>query len=126
MACNYYLKKGVSTGMTPIFIRIRSRKMNVDIKLSTEVEVDANKWINANSSPKAYAKFRKAPTSADLFSKLDLIESKIESLLSAKVAVTSDQAKAVIDDVAAGRTDDIRLTDEIVIKAANDQKIKTV
>ena len=99
MACNYYIKKDHKSGMTPVFVRIRSRILNVDIKLSTQLEVDAFKWNAANSSPKAFANFRKSAAGVELFSKLDRIEQQLEEQLKAKVALTSDQAREIIDAV---------------------------
>lgn len=100
MACNYYIKKQHKSGMVPVFVRIRSRVLNVDVKLSTNLEVDAFKWNSANSSPKAFANFRKSAAGAELFAKLDKIEQLLEEQLNAKVALTSDQARDIINSVA--------------------------
>lgn len=100
MACNYFIKKEQKTGMAPIFVRIRSRILDVDIKLSTNLEVDALKWNAANSSPRAYSNFRKSAAGIGLFSKLDAIEQLLEAQLKDKVALTSEQAREIIDSVA--------------------------
>lgn len=99
MACNYYIKKQYKSGMVPVFVRIRSRVLNVDVKLSTNLEVDAFKWNSANSSPKAFANFRKSAAGVELFAKLDRIEQLLEEQLKAKVALTSDQAREIINSV---------------------------
>ena len=99
MACNYYIKKDHKSGMVPVFVRIRSRVLNVDVKLSTNLDVDAFKWNSANSSPKAFANFRKSAAGVDLFAKLDRIEQLLEEQLKAKVALTSDQAREIINSV---------------------------
>lgn len=100
MACNYFIKKEQKTGMAPIFVRIRSRILDVDIKLSTNLEVDALKWNAANSSPRAYSNFRKSAAGIGLFSKLDAIEQLLEAQLKDKVALTSEQAREIIDSIA--------------------------
>lgn len=99
MACNYYIKKEHKSGMVPVFVRIRSRVLNVDVKLSTNLDVDAFKWNSANSSPKAFANFRKSAAGVALFAKLDKIEQLLEEQLKAKVALTSDQAREIINSV---------------------------
>ena len=99
MACNYYIKKTQKSGMVPIFVRIRSRLLKVDIKLSTNLEVDAFKWNSANSSPRAFANFRKSTAGVGLFYKLDKIEQLLEAQLNDKVVLTSDQARKLIDSV---------------------------
>ena len=99
MACNYYLKKNQKSGMAPIFVRIRSRLLNVDIKLSTNIEVDARKWNAANEKASTLANFRKSETGKPLFAKLDQIESQIEGRLSQNVAITSEEARKIIDSI---------------------------
>ncbi len=99
MACNYYIKKQHKSGMVPVFVRVRSRILNVDVKLSTNLDVDAFKWNSANSSPKAFANFRKSAAGVDLFAKLDRIEQLLEEQLKAKVALTSEQAREIINSV---------------------------
>ncbi len=99
MACNFYIKKNHKSGMVPVFVRIRSRVLNVDVKLSTNMEVDAFKWNSANSSTRAFANFRMSSAGQNLFSKLDRIEQLLEAQLNAKVAIASDQAREIIDSV---------------------------
>ena len=50
MACNFYIKKNIKTGMAPVFVRVRSRILGTDIKLSTKIEVDARRWNGAQLS----------------------------------------------------------------------------
>ena len=99
MACNYYIKKGVKSGMTPIFVRIRSRLLKVDIKLSTNLEVDARRWNAAAEKASTLANFRKSDDGKPLFAKLDKIESLIEGRLNEKDALTSKKARLIIDSV---------------------------
>ena len=99
MACNYYIKKSVKSGMTPIFVRIRSRILNVDIKLSTNIEVDARRWNAAAEKASTLANFRKSEAGKILFAKLDQIESLIEGRLNDKEVITSEKARLIIDSV---------------------------
>ena len=77
MACNFYIKKNIKTGLAPIFVRVRSRILGTDIKLSTKIEVDARRWNGAQSSANALANFRATPDGEEIFSKLDAIEKAI-------------------------------------------------
>ncbi|MBO4625615.1 MAG: tyrosine-type recombinase/integrase [Bacteroidales bacterium] len=99
MACNYYIKKGVKSGMTPIFVRIRSRLLKVDIKLSTNLEVDARRWNAAAEKASTLANFRKSEDGKPLFAKLDQIETLIEGRLNEKEALSSEKARLIIDSV---------------------------
>lgn len=99
MACNYYIKKEVRSGMTPVFIRVRSRKLNVDVKLSTTLEVDARRWNAAAEKASTFANFRKSEAAKPLFAKLDKIETLIEGRLNDNEIITSEKAKKIIDSV---------------------------
>ena len=58
MACNFSIKKDVKSGMTPVMLKVRSRKLNIDVRQTIKFEVDAYKWNSGHSSPQALANFR--------------------------------------------------------------------
>lgn len=99
MACNFYIKKNIKTGLAPIFVRIRSRILGTDIKLSTRIEVDARRWNGAQSSANALANFRATPDGEEIFSKLDAIEKAINFQLDQGVNLSNEQAREFIDGV---------------------------
>ena len=99
MACNFYIKKNIKTGLAPIFVRIRSRILGTDIKLSTRIEVDARRWNGAQSSANALANFRATPDGEEIFSKLDAIEKAINFQLDQGVNLSNEQARELIDGV---------------------------
>ena len=73
MACTFIIKKDVKSGMTPVMLKVRSRKLNVDVRQTLKVEVDAYKWKNAHSTPNALANFRKSQYGQPIFAILDKI-----------------------------------------------------
>lgn len=99
MACNFQIKKGVKSGMTPIFVRIRSRVLKTDILMSTRIEVDAFKWNSAHRSANALSNFRSTPLGAEVFDKLTKIESELNRHLDQGEKLTTDSARAYIDNV---------------------------
>ena len=99
MACNFLLKKGVRSGMAPIFVRIRSRILKTDILLSTRIEVDAFKWNSAHRSANALSNFRSTPLGAEIFDKLNKVENEINLHLAQGEKLTTDSARAYIDNV---------------------------
>ena len=99
MACNFYIKKNIKTGLAPIFVRVRSRILGTDIKLSTRIGVDARRWNGAQSSANALANFRATPDGEEIFTKLDAIEKSINFQLDQGVNLTNEQARALIDGV---------------------------
>ena len=99
MACNFYIKKNIKTGLAPIFVRVRSRILGTDIKLSTRIEVDARRWNGAQSSANALANFRATPDGEEIFTKLDAIEKAINFQLDQGVNLANEQARELIDGV---------------------------
>ena len=99
MACNFYIKKNIKTGLAPIFVRVRSRILGTDIKLSTRIEVDARRWNGAQSSANALANFRATPDGEEIFTKLDAIEKAINFQLDQGVNLANEQAREIIDSV---------------------------
>lgn len=99
MACNFQIKKGVKSGMTPIFVRIRSRVLKTDILMNTRIEVDAFKWNSAHRSANALTNFRSTPLGMDLFNKLSRIESELNLHLDQGEKLTTDSARQYIDGV---------------------------
>jgi len=99
MGCNFYIKKTNRNGRTPVFVRIRSRKLHTDIKLSTGIETDARRWNCARTSPQAFLHFRATPDGKALFNKLEGIESVIDFRLQEGVSLTGVQARILINKV---------------------------
>ena len=78
MACTFYTKKN-ATGTVPLFVRIQSRTEKKDIRLSTNLLVDASEWEKGNSSVEKLKKYRSRKSA--LFEKIDKIDMALMSLL---------------------------------------------
>ena len=78
MACTFYIKKN-ATGTVPLFVRIQSRTEKKDIRLSTNLLVDASEWEKGNSSVEKLKKYRSRKSA--LFEKIDKIDMALMSLL---------------------------------------------
>jgi integrase len=99
MACKFYIKKGVKSGMTPIFTRIRSVHMTADIRIKTGIEVDAKRWNAGNSTPNALANYRSSEDAKPMFEKLDAIDHAISYQIKQGVDLTYDQVKEIIEGI---------------------------
>ena len=99
MACNFSIKKDVKSGMTPVMLKVRSRKLNIDVRQTIKFEVDAYKWNSGHSSPQALANFRKSVYGQQVFNVLDKIAADIEAEMTQGVIVTAEQVRKMSDNV---------------------------
>lgn len=99
MACNFSIKKGVKSGMTPILLKVRSRVLNIDIRQTIKFEVDAYKWNSGHSSPQALVNFRKSTYGQQIFPTLDQIAADIEADLSKKIRLSADDVRQKCDNI---------------------------
>jgi len=99
MALKFYIKKGVKSGMTPLFTRIRSSKMTADLRMKTGIEVDARRWNAGNSTPNALSNYRASEDAKPMFAKLDAIDQAITFQLKQGVDLTYDQASEIIESI---------------------------
>ena len=99
MAVIFVLRTSHDKGMATLFARVRSRKLKIDFKVDTLVEVDIEQWKKAQSSTDNFRKFRKSAEGSKLFSKLDILESSINAKLDAGEVVTPDAARKIVEDV---------------------------
>ena len=99
MAVNFVLRTSHDKGMATLFARVRSRKLKIDFKVDTLVEVDIEQWKKAQSSADNLRKFRKSAEGSKLFSKLDILETSINARLDAGDVITPDIARKIVEDV---------------------------
>lgn len=101
MAVNFSIKDDVKSGMTPIQMRarFRGRSVNVDLRFSLPVEVDAKKWNGAHVSPQALVNFRKTDAGKDLFEVLDKIADTLELEFKKGKNLSSTEAKELIFEI---------------------------
>ena len=99
MAVYFSIKKDAKSGLTPVFIRARERKLNVDIRVFTPFKVDARKWNGAHSSSNALSRFRNTEYGKFVYSVLDPINSIIETEFAKGRPLTTAQVKNIIADI---------------------------
>ena len=99
MAVIFSIKKDVKVGMTPVHMRarMRSKKVNVDLRFLLPFEVDAKKWNGAHSSPAALVNFRNTEYGKEVFGVLDNITQVIEAEFKKGNALTSEEAEKIIN-----------------------------
>ena len=99
MAVSFVLRTQNSSGMATIFARVRSRKLNLDYKIDTLMQVDIAAWKKSQTSADALSKFRKSADGQKLYSKLDLIQDTIDSRLKKGEALAIEQSRKLIEDI---------------------------
>ena len=99
MATNYFLRTTRKSGMATLFARIRSRKLNVDIKASTCIEVDIERWNYAQKSTASLKRFQASEEGKILFTKLDKISDSIDAILSRGEMISQEKVKEIIDQI---------------------------
>ena len=99
MAVSFVLRTQNSSGMATIFARVRSRKLNLDYKIDTLMQVDIAAWKKSQTSAEALSKFRKSADGQKLYSKLDIIQDTIDSRLKKGEALTIEQSRKLIEDI---------------------------
>lgn len=77
MGVKFYLKE--KTGKCTVFVRARSRKHGIDIRISTRILVDGSAWEKGHKNAETLKKYRQREFAT--FDKLDKIERKLSLLL---------------------------------------------
>lgn len=73
-------------GEATLYVRVRSRKWNIDIKLSTNIHVDAGKWSQAREKSRLYS----------MVARMKMV---LDNLDRSGEPVTSDKVRKIIDDI---------------------------
>lgn len=97
MASNFFIRPPRQEGPVTVFIRIRSRRYEIDIKLSTLLKTDAAEWTKAHRSAKNFLSFRRSKDGKALFDILDRIAAETESRI--RKGFSSEEAAQVIRDI---------------------------
>ena len=97
MAVSFHLRTTKEKGEAPIFVRLQSRKQNINHKLATPLQVDIKAWNNSKKGPVQLSNFRKA--NPEIVKKLDEIQAALESTLNNPVGLTQEEFKQIVNDV---------------------------
>lgn len=96
MATSFFLRTKETQGYTTLFVRLQSRKLGINYKLSTNLEVDIKAWQKAQESAQALQKFQaKEPK---LWAKLDKLKQTLDTLLSGDEAPSKEKMRTIIDE----------------------------
>lgn len=97
MAVSFHLRTTKEKGEAPIFVRLQSRKQNINHKLATPIQVDIKAWNNSKKGPVQLSNFRKA--NPEIVKKLDEIQKALESTLNNPVGLTQEEFKQIVNDI---------------------------
>ena len=96
MATSFFLRTKETQGYTTLFVRLQSRKLGINYKLSTNLEVDIKAWQKAQDSAQALQKFQtKEPK---LWAKLDKLKQTLDTLLSGDEVPSKEKMRTIIDE----------------------------
>ncbi len=98
MAVNYVLRTKESKGMATVFARVRSRKLSVDLKVSTNFSVDIEAWNKAHTNAGEMKRYRRARGVEEMWLVLDAIERRLNHLLDAGTKVDIEMATAIVEE----------------------------
>ena len=84
-------------GYATLFVRLQSRPLGVNYKMSTGLEVDIPSWIKAKKSSQAMTSYQ--DKNPELWSKLNRLKLTLNSLLDGPVAPTKEEMKQAINNV---------------------------
>lgn len=99
MATKFILREKVTKGRVALNIRVRSVTLNINIRQQTPLIVPAEKWILDHDGG-AWNSYIATGEGKILDDKMRAIKQQINSLLDAGTAVTADQVKKIVEDVA--------------------------
>ena len=78
-------------GYATLFVRLQSRPLGVNYKMSTGLEVDIPSWNKAKKSSQAMTAYQ--DKNPDLWSKLNRLKLTLNSMLDGNVAPTKEEMK---------------------------------
>lgn len=80
-----------------MFVRLQSRKQNINHKMATPLQVDIKAWNNSKKGPVQLSNFRKA--NPQLVQKMDEIQTALESTLDRPEGLSQDEFKQIVNDI---------------------------
>ena len=89
MAVSFFIRNKKAKIAT-LFARIRSKAKDIDIKVSTLLEVDVLAWEKSQESAIKRKNYRNDKNNKDFFDKLDLIEKTLNNILDSDTNVTNE------------------------------------
>ena len=97
MAVSFHLRTTKEKGAAPLFVRLQSRKQNINHKMATPLQVDIKAWNNSKKGPVQLSNFRKA--NPQLVQKMDEIQTALESTLDRPEGLSQEEFKQIVNDI---------------------------
>ena len=82
---------------TTLFVRLQSRKLGINYKMSTNMEVDIATWNKAGEDVKAMKAFRKNESA--MWAKIDKLQATLDTLISGDKAPSKEQMRTIISEI---------------------------
>ncbi len=98
MACVYSIGAVKKDGKAPIFIRVQSKKLKVNILRKTNLSVLPSVW-NMDRNSYAFKKYKTSEEGNKLFSILDEIEHNINGKLGENIKLSSSDVQQIIENI---------------------------
>ena len=97
MATSFFITpKPKATGYTTLFVRLQSRKLKINYKMTTNLEVDIATWQKADQDLKAMKKFREKEPG--MWAKIDKLKATLDTLLAGDTAPTKEKMRTIINE----------------------------
>lgn len=97
MATSFFITpKPKATGYTTLFVRLQSRKLKINYKMTTNLEVDIATWQKADHDLKAMKKFREKEPG--MWAKIDKLKATLDTLLAGDTAPTKEKMRTIINE----------------------------
>lgn len=77
----FYFQTKKESGFATLYVRVRSRVQNLQIKISSKIQVDIQTWLKANSSIDEWRKFSKTKDGKVILAKLEAVDNAISNLV---------------------------------------------
>lgn len=98
MSCNFSIGAVRKDGRTPVFIRVQSRKLNVNVYRKINLSVEPGIWRLSRESA-AFRRYKSTEEGRKLFGILHEIEYQINSRLSCGITMSSQEVMQIADNI---------------------------
>ena len=97
MATSFFITPKEEKGFTNLFVRLQSRRLAFNYKMTSNMEVDIKTWNSGTANTRALQRYR--TNDPKLWAKLDKIKQSLDSLCKLETAPTKEQMRQIIDDI---------------------------
>lgn len=98
MATTFFINTKKDAGFASLFVRLQSRKLKINYKAASPIEVDIQKWNNSLKGDTQLRNYRRS--NPELFKMLDSIQKSLDSILFNETKISLEEFKKVIYDIA--------------------------